>query len=113
MLNEKIIKTEAVEFEGYAVTVTLPNAIDKYATSFLHIFNNVRESRELFKVDNYGWNNDVTVYCEIESKEALIEYLENFGEIKSVKKVLMSQLIDEPDYDFHKYDDYVIVPYFD
>ena len=108
---EKLIKMNATEFEGYAVTVTVEGGIDEYAKSFLHIFNNVRESRELFKVEN-TYNNDVTVYCEIESKEALVEYLENFGNIKRTEKVLMYQL-QETDWDFDKYDEAVIVPYFE
>ena len=107
----KQVKMNANEFEGYAVTVPLTGGIDEYAKSFLHIFNNVREAQELFKVEN-SYNNDVTVYCELEAKEALIEYLENFGEIKSVETVLMYQL-QEPAYDYDKYDEAVIVPYFE
>lgn len=109
---EKLIKMNATEFEGYAVTVAVDGGIDEYAKAFLHIFNNVREAQELFKVDNYAWNNDITVYCDIESKEELVEYLENFGSIKRTEKVLMYQM-HEPDYDLDKYDEAVIVPYFE
>lgn len=109
---EKLIKMTAIEFEGYAITVTVEGGIEEYAKAFLHIFNNVREANELFKVDNYAWNNDITVYCDIESKEELTEYLENFGNIKRTEKVLVYQL-QETDWDFDKYDEAVIVPYFE
>ena len=81
---EKLIKMNAVEFEGYAVTVTVEGGIEEYAKAFL----------------------------DIESKEELTEYLENFGNIKRTEKVLMYQL-QETDWDFDKYDEAVIVPYFE
>ena len=110
---EKLIKMNAVEFEGYAVTVTVEGGVEEYAKAFLHVFNNVREANELFKVDNYAWNNDITVYCDIESKEELTEYLENFGEIKRIDKVLMYQILEAPDRDYDEYYDQIIVPYFE
>lgn len=105
------LKLNANEFEGYGVTVTLSGSVEEYAKAFLHIFNNVRESSELLCVENYC-NNDVTVYCELDVKDALIEYLENFGDIKRCEKVLLYQLQDcLPDCDFDKYYSQVIVPY--
>lgn len=110
-MKERQIKLNAIEFEGYDVTVTVEGGIDEYAKALLHIFNNVRESRELFSVENYC-NNDITVYCDLDSKQALIDYLENFGTIKRCKKVLLYQLEDNlPDCDFDKYWAQVIVPY--
>lgn len=108
----KQLKMNVNQFEGLAITVKVEGGIDEYAKSFLHIFNNVRESRELFKVENH-YNNDVTVYCKEKTKDALIRYLKNFGEIKSIEKVLMYQLEDAIDYDFNKYEDAVVVPYFE
>lgn len=108
----KQLKMNVNQFEGLAITVKVEGSIDEYAKSFLHIFNNVRESRELLKVENH-YNNDVTVYCEEETKDALIKYLKNFGEIKSIEKVLMYQLEDAVDYDLDKYEDAVVVPYFE
>jgi hypothetical protein len=35
-----------------------------------------------------------------------------FGEVKSCEKVLLYQM-EEPDYDFDKYDDAIIIPEFD
>lgn len=108
----KEIKVNVYESEGYAVTVDIKGDIKEYAENFLHIFNNVRESKELLKVENHYGSNDVTVYCEMDSKEALIKYLKMFGEIKSCEKVLMYQM-EEPDYDFEKYSNAVIIPTFD
>lgn len=103
------IKMNALETEGYAITVELEvNSLNDYAKIFLHIFNNVRESKELLKIKNYYGSNDVTVYCEAKSKEAATKYLGSFGKIKSCEKVLVVQA-EEPNYDFDKYDDVVIV----
>lgn len=106
------LKLNVFEFEGYAVTVDVEGNIGEYAESFLHIFNNVRESKELLKVKNHYDTNLVTVYCKPDSKDALIKYLKVFGEIKSCEKVLMYQM-EEPYYDFDKYDDVIVVPDFD
>lgn len=103
---------KASEFEGYAVTVKVEGDVKEYAESFLHIFNNVRESKELLKVQNYYGSNDVTVYCELEAKDNLIKYLKAFGEIQDCEKVLMYQM-EEPDYDIDKYYDVVVVPEFE
>lgn len=108
----KEVKTSVYKLEGYAVTVDVEGDIKEYAESFLHIFNNVRESKELFKVKNYYGSNEVTVYCELDSKDALIKYLKAFGEIKGCEKVLLYQLT-EPEYDLDKYYDAVIIPEFD
>lgn len=101
-----------IETEGYAVTVEIKGNYEEYAMKFLHIVNNVRENKDLLKkVENYH-NNDVTVYCVLETKDELVKYLKNIGEIKSCEKVLMYQL-SEPDYDIDKYDDVIIIPNFD
>lgn len=104
-------KVNVCETEGYAVTVEIEGGLKEYAENFLHIFNNVRESKELLKVKNYYGSNDVTVYCELDSKDALVKYLKMFGEIKSCEKVLMYE-VSEPDYDFEKYNEAVLVSEF-
>ena len=108
----KDIKINAYATEGYAVTVEIEGGLKEYAESFLHIFNNVRESSELIKVKNYYDSNDVTVYCELEAKDDLVKYLKAFGEIKGCEKVLLLTM-EEPNYDIDKYYDAVIVPEFD
>ena len=108
----KEIEAKVYELEGYAVTVDVEGDIKEYAESFLHIFNNVRESKELLLVKNYYGSNEVTVYCELDSKDNLIKYLKAFGEIKGYEKVLLYQMT-EPEYDLDKYYDAIVVPKFD
>lgn len=103
------LKMNVFETEGYAVTVEVEGNVKEYAESFLHIFNNVRESKELLKVKNYYGSNDVTVYCELEAKDKLVKYLKAFGKIKDCEKVVVYQ-VEEPEYDIDKYYDVVIVP---
>ena len=106
------LKMNVFETEGYAVTVDVEGDIKEYANSFLHIFNNVRENKELLKIKNYYGSNEVTVYCELDSKDALTKYLKTFGKIKGCEKVLLYQ-VTEPAYDFDKYYDAIIVADFD
>lgn len=42
----KDAKVDVSVVEGYAVTVEVEGNIKEYAENFLHIFNNVRESKE-------------------------------------------------------------------
>ena len=108
----KKVETNVYAMEGYAVTVEIEGDVKEYSESFLHIFNNVRESSELIKVKNYYGSNDVTVYCELDSKDSLIKYLKAFGKIQSCEKVLLLQM-EEPEYDIDEYYDAVIIPEFD
>lgn len=107
----KDIKVNAFVTEGYAVTVEVEGDVKEYAESFLHIFNNVREAKELLKVKNYYGSNDVTVYCELEAKEGLVKYLKAFGKIKDCERVIVYQ-VEEPEYDIDEYIDVIIVPDF-
>lgn len=108
----KRVKVEANEFEGYAVTVSIEGDVKEYAESFLHIFNNMRETNELLKIRNYYDSNDVTVYCELEAKDSLMKYLKAFGRIVGCEKVLLFQM-EEPEYDIDKYYDVVAVSDFE
>lgn len=107
----KETKVNACVTEGYAVTVEIEGDVKEYAESFLHIFNNVREVKELLKAKNYYGSNDVTVYCELEAKDNLVKYLKAFGKIKECEKVVVYQ-VEEPDYDIDKYYDVIVVPEF-
>lgn len=102
---------KANEFEGVAVTVEIEGGLEGYKEAFLKIFNNVRESRELIQVENNGYNNNITVYAYKEAKEALIEWLENFGEVKKAEPVLLYEVDYLPDYDTEKYAGQIIKPY--
>lgn len=108
----KPIKANVYELEGYAVTVEVEGDLKEYAENFLHIGNNVRESKELLKVKNHYGSNDVTVYCELEAKDKLVKYLKAFGKIQSCEKVLMF-IMEEPEYDFEKYEEAIVVPNFE
>lgn len=103
----KELKINAVETEGYAITVDIEGDVKDYAESFLHIFNNARESTELLKVKNYYNSNEVTVYCELDTKDNLIKYLAAFGKVIHCEKVLILQ-VEEPDYDIDKYYDVIV-----
>ena len=72
----------------------------------------MKENKELIKVKNYYGNNEITVYCELDSKDTLNKYLKTFGEIKSCEKVLVYRM-EEPEYDFDKYYDVIVNPTFD
>ena len=107
----KQVETKVYQDEGYAVTVEIEGSVKEYAESFLHIFNNVREVKELLKAKNYYGSNDVTVYCELEAKDNLVKYLKAFGKIKECEKVVVYQ-VEEPEYDIDEYYDVVVVPEF-
>lgn len=111
---KRTYKAPVTEFDAIAVTVTIEGNTQEYAMALLHIVNNIRESKLLYKFDNYYWNNDITVYAKKGTEEELKEYLENFGTIKRVEKVLMLSLCEyDFDYDCDKYNDFQIVPYFE
>lgn len=105
-------KVNAFKTEAYAVRVNVEGGIEEYAVNFLHIFNNVRENKELLKVKNYYDGNDVTVYCKPEFKDDTIKYLKMFGEIQSCEKVVAYQM-EEPDYDIDEYADAIVAQDFD
>lgn len=105
------IKMNVNEFEGYAITVEVEGDLEGYARCFTHLFNNVRDSKELLRIENHYGSSDVTIYCKLDEKDRLVHYLKNFGVIKDCKKVLMYQL-EKSDYDINKYSDAVIVPDF-
>lgn len=105
-------KANVSGFEACAVRVNVEGGIEEYAVNFLHIFNNVRENKELLKVKNYYDGNDVVVYCKPEFKDATIKYLKMFGKIQSCEKVIAYQM-EEPDYDFDEYADAILVTEFD
>ena len=111
---EKHVRLDATQFEGIAVTVHIDGKLEDYAKALLHIFNNVREDKFLYKVRNFYYSDDITVYASKDSKRDLVEYLEQFGTIKRIDKVLMLSIPDyQIDYDFDEYDDLELVPEFE
>ena len=96
------VKLDATGVEGYAVTAKFSDDLVTYAKDFLKVFNNVREYGELLGVRNYYSSNNVTVYCRVRDKDAVVDFLENFGDIVNCDKVLVYQ-VEEPAYDIEKY----------
>ena len=70
------------------ITVNLEGDVQKYALSFLHIWNNAREYPNMFyKVENMSASNKVFVTCRTEDAESIKEYLEQFGEITYTEEI--------------------------
>lgn len=70
-------KEKAIKF-----TVDLGNDIQKYAMSFLHIWNNARDNKDVFyKVENLSGSNKIFVSCNPSYRHEVEEYLAQFGEI--------------------------------
>ena len=69
------------------ITVSLEGDVQKYALSFLHIWNNAREYPNMFyRVENNSGNN-VYVTCRTEDAESITEYLDQFGEIVYTEEI--------------------------
>lgn len=100
------INTE--KHDGWSVTVDLEGqTISEYAKNFLAIFNNVREyPNAMVKVENY-YDNRITVWCYNDYKANTIEFLEQFGKITYVEKVLIIEA--DYEFDYEKYDDSLII----
>ena len=70
------------------ITVRLDGNVQRYALSFLHIWNNARDYPEIFyKVENMSASNNVFVTCNPERVEEVTEYLEQFGEIRYTEEI--------------------------
>ena len=87
--------------EALRIKVELSGNIDEYARSFLAIYNNVKSDPYLLKMYN-DYSNNVYVVCEKNVEKAAVEFLEQFGEIKSVVTVEVIQPIV---YDWNYRDD--------
>ena len=92
-------------FDAYLVVVNVEGNIEDYALSFLNIFNNVRENKELFAVRNEPGSNRVAVTCDIDYLEETKEYLANFGKVEedTIALVKCYEVDDFIDYDMEKY----------
>ena len=92
---------------GYKITVKLyANDLEEYAKAFLAIFNNVRESKDLIEVTNSSYSHKVWITCKENVKNQAVSWLEQFGEIDEIDKVLLVGLEEvDVDYDFDEYED--------
>lgn len=87
---------------GYAITVRIDEERN-YAEDFLRIFNNVRVDRDLLKITNDD-HRGITVTCIPAIQARFTRWLEQFGEIVDIDKVLLVE-IEEVDFDCFEYDD--------
>ena len=70
------------------ITVRLDGDVQKYALSFLHIWNNAREYPNIFyKMENISASNDVIITCNPVDVEEVKKYLEQFGEIRYTEEI--------------------------
>jgi hypothetical protein len=96
----------AIHFE-----VDIKGDTQKYAMSFLHIWNTARENSSTFyKVENC-YDNRVYVTCNADDKDIVEDYLSQFGKILSseeIKRVKIFPVFDNAkDYD-NFYSDYSV-----
>ena len=95
--------------EAVQIKVELSADLNKYAKDFLAIFNNVRDNEELFKLENLAGTNSVFVTCDARYEEQAKDFLEQFGEILYVEKVLYLEAQLEWDYELpEEYDSLVV-----
>ena len=101
--------------DGFEIGVELSGKLEKYAVDFLHIFNNVKEHPGLIRVWN-DYGNTVYVVCTEEMHGPCREYLEQFGTIKSDRKVQIinvDTIATDINCDYSKYDDLILNPVID
>lgn len=102
------MKIEAIKEEGYEITVKVDLPREKFAMVLLDIFNKVRDTQNLIRVQSAD-NNEISVVCTSDWLDSTKDWLDGFGDIVKVKKVLCLGISDNVDYDFDKYWDLVIL----
>lgn len=86
--------------DAIVIDVELSGDLQTYAKSFLHIFNNVRDSSCMYRVENLSGTNRVFVTCDADEEEAATDYLSQFGEILGIGKRKMIAIV--PDNSTHQ-----------
>lgn len=92
---KETIKISAVRKDAWEITVDINKPVEEYALDFLHIFNNARWADNIYKVKNYTGSNSVSVWCSNSMKEAVVDYLSQFGEVSEPQKGIIYK-IEEP-----------------
>ena len=85
-----MIKFEYEKRKAIRIKVELSGNIDEYAKSFLSIYNNVKNDKDLLKIYN-NYDNGVYVVCEKDVQDAAVRFLEQFGEIMKIEEVEVVQ----------------------
>ena len=81
-----MIKFEYEVEKAMRIVVDIEGDTQKYAMSFLHIFNNARDSKEFYRVEN-TYDNRVYVTFDPTYRKEMEEYLSQFGKILCVDDV--------------------------
>lgn len=89
----------AEKVEASVVRVNLGNDLQECEDKFLKIFNNVREDGDLFAMRNFCSNNSVEVICRKDVEDAVVDWLEYYGEIEEVGEANVIALEDACLYD--------------
>lgn len=84
----------------------VPNALYSYTDALTIIFNNVRNDGRLLHVSNDSGNN-IYVDCPCDCVDEVKSWLDIFGNIIEVTKVLVVKI--DLDYDYEKYDDVIFI----
>lgn len=82
--------------------VDIEGDVQKYAMSFLHIFNNARENKDYFYDVRNCSSNTVYVVCPKCHEEEVENYLSQFGEIigkHDVKRIKVYPEVELKDFD--------------
>jgi hypothetical protein len=87
-----MMRIQCEKRDALRLKVELSRNIDEYARSFLAIYNNVKNDRDLLKMYN-DYANNVYVVCEKNVRNAAIEFLEQFGSVVSTEIVEVVQPI--------------------
>ncbi len=86
LTGEPGMKFEYEREKAIRIKVLLGGNIEKYATAFLAIYNNVKNDNQLLKVYN-DYDDGVYVVCETKVRDAAVKFLEQFGEIVRIETV--------------------------
>lgn len=78
---------EVEKIRGKAVTLLAAGGLEEYTKTFLAVFNTMRDNSELYHINNYSWNDEITVYCSIDMENKIVNYLSQFGTVVSVEDV--------------------------
>ena len=70
---------------GFTICINVHGNVDEYAKNFLAIYNNAREYPDTIAHVENCYDNRVYVTVYEKAKERAMEWLEQFGEIKSVE----------------------------
>lgn len=82
----KTVEARITGVAGVAVTVDIKGGLETYSKALLAIFNNIRENECLWQVSNNSYNDEITVYGNEESLDAIQEWLSQWGDIVEVEK---------------------------